>query len=155
MYFMISSPKIVTAGLERKITAACLRRKQRIALFNEMGKKTLILGASANPERYSHLALHDLLAHGHPVTAVGKGGGIQEGITIHKEPVSDENIDTVTLYLSPAHQTQYYDYILRLRPKRIIFNPGTENRELAKLAESIGIQSVTGCTLVMLRSGSY
>lgn len=120
-----------------------------------MGKKTLILGASTNPERYSYLALRDLLAHGHPVIAVGKSGGVQEGITIHKEPVKEENIDTVTLYLNPAHQKQYYDYILGLRPKRIIFNPGTENRELAKLAEETGIQPVMACTLVMLRSGSY
>ena len=113
------------------------------------------MGASANPERYSYLALHDLLAYGHPVVAVGKSGGMQEGITIHKEPVAEENIDTVTLYLNPAHQKQYYEYILSLRPKRIIFNPGTENRELAKIAEQAGIQPVIACTLVMLRSGLY
>lgn len=120
-----------------------------------MGKKTLILGASVNPERYSYLALRDLKAYGHPVVAVGKAGGQVEDVVIHKEPVPTENIDTITLYLNPAHQKQYYDYILGLHPKRIIFNPGTENRELVRLAEDNDIQPIMACTLVMLRSGSY
>lgn len=120
-----------------------------------MAKKTLVLGASNNPDRYSYLALHDLLAYGHPVLAIGKSGGQVEGINILKDPIIAEDIDTVTLYLNPTHQKQYYEYLLSLKPKRIIFNPGTENQELAELAESNGIQTVRACTLVMLRSGLF
>lgn len=118
-------------------------------------KKTLVLGASQNPARYSYLAMNRLKAHKHPVVAVGRKEAEVAGIPISKTPVQEEGIDTVTLYLNPTHQKEYYDYILDLHPKRIIFNPGTENPELAKLAEDKGIEPVEACTLVMLATGQY
>ena len=118
-------------------------------------KKTLVLGASDNPSRYSYLAMNRLKAHQHPVVAVGRKATEVAGITISKSPVEEEGVDTVTLYLNPTHQKEYYDYILGLEPKRIIFNPGTENPELMKLAKEKGIEPVVACTLVMLATGQY
>src|SRR6476661_6911018 len=118
-------------------------------------KKTLVLGASENPQRYSYLAIQQLKSHNHPVLAIGKKAGIVQGVTISTSTDHYPDVDTVTLYLNPANQKQYYDYILSLNPKRIIFNPGTENRELASLAKNIGIQTLEACTLVMLSTGQY
>lgn len=118
-------------------------------------KKTLILGASANPARYSYLALNRLKDHHHPVVAIGRKETEVAGIPIAKSPVQEADVDTVTLYLNPTHQKEYYDYILNLHPKRIIFNPGTENPELMKLAEDNGIEPVVACTLVLLATGQY
>lgn len=118
-------------------------------------KKTLVLGASENPSRYSYLAMRRLHAHHHPVIAVGKKEGVVDGMSIHKQQVQEDGVDTVTLYLNPQNQKQYYDYILGLHPKRIIFNPGTENDELIQLAEEQNIEPVVGCTLVMLSTGQY
>ena len=119
------------------------------------GKKTLVLGASQNPARYSYLAIQRLNAHKHPVVAVGRREGNVDGVPIHKEKQHSSDIDTVTLYLNPQHQVEYYDYILGLKPKRIIFNPGTENEDLIKLAEENKIEPFIGCTLVMLSTGQY
>lgn len=118
-------------------------------------KKTLVLGASDNPSRYSYLAMNRLKAGHHPVVAIGRKETDVEGIQITKTAVPHENIDTITLYLNPTHQKEYYDYILGLNPKRIIFNPGTENPELMKLAKERGIEPVVACTLVMLATGQY
>jgi predicted CoA-binding protein len=120
-----------------------------------MSKKTLVLGASANPSRYSYLAMNRLTSMKHPVVGIGKKKGIVAGVEIAtgQEPLDD--IDTVTLYLSAANQQPYYDYILGLNPKRIIFNPGAENQELATLAEEKGIEPIEACTLVMLATGQY
>lgn len=118
-------------------------------------KKTVVLGASDNPARYSYLAINRLKAHQHPVVAVGRKETAVNGIPIHKEQVAEEGVDTVTLYLNPKNQVPYYDYILSLKPKRIIFNPGTENDELMKLAKEQGIQTLEACTLVMLGTGQY
>ena len=118
-------------------------------------KKTLVLGASDNPARYSYLAMNRLKAHDHPVVAVGRRETDVDGIHITKSPVQENDIDTVTLYLNPTHQQEYYDYILSLNPKRIIFNPGTENPELMKLAKERGIEPVIACTLVLLATGQY
>lgn len=118
-------------------------------------KKTLVLGASDNPSRYSYMAIKRLAAHNHPVIAVGKKETTVDNIAIHKEHVQEEGIDTVTLYLNPQNQKEYYDYILNLHPKRIIFNPGTENEELIKKAKDAGIEPFIGCTLVMLGTGQY
>jgi predicted CoA-binding protein len=118
-------------------------------------KKTLVLGASENPARYSYLATQRLRAHGHPVVAVGRKAGAVGDVTIEKDHVAAEGIDTVTLYLNPKNQVEYYDYILELQPKRIIFNPGTENEDLARKAKENNIESVFGCTLVMLSIGNY
>lgn len=118
-------------------------------------KKTLVLGASENPSRYSYLAINRLKAHNHPIVAVGRKETEVAGISISKTPVPAEGVDTVTLYLNPTHQKEYYDYILNLQPKRIIFNPGTENPELMKMARQKGIEPVVACTLVMLATGQY
>ncbi|MCB0704644.1 MAG: CoA-binding protein [Saprospiraceae bacterium] len=119
------------------------------------GKKTLILGASPNPERYAYLAARSLDAHGHNIVAIGFRKGLAGPVEIQPigEPLSD--IDTITMYLNPSRQKEYYDYILETRPKRIIFNPGTENPELAALALEAGIEPVVACTLVMLSIGDY
>lgn len=118
-------------------------------------KKTLILGASENPERYSYLALHRLLAHGHEVVAIGKKEGVLINIPIQKGMPAVSDIDTITLYLNPANQKNYYDYLLSLNPRRIIFNPGTENEELEMKANEKGIETLHACTLVMLSTNQY
>lgn len=118
-------------------------------------KKTLVLGASENPGRYSHMAVQLLRAKGHPVVALGKKAG-QVGDTIIDTGRPElQDIDTITLYLNPDHQKDYYDYLIALKPKRIIFNPGTENEALEDLALANGIQPVEACTLVMLNTGQY
>ncbi|MBD0279636.1 MAG: CoA-binding protein [Bacteroidota bacterium] len=118
-------------------------------------KKTLVLGASPNPARYSYLAVHKLAKHGHPVVAIGKRKGKVGEVEIETDHIATENVDTVTLYLNPKNQQEYYDYILSLKPKRIIFNPGTENDALIRQAKENGIEPVIGCTLVMLSIGNY
>jgi predicted CoA-binding protein len=118
-------------------------------------KLTVVLGASPNPNRYSYMAVNRLTAKGHPVVAIGKRDAQINDIPITKDHPVPEEVDTVTLYMNPQLQRDYYDYILQLQPKRIIFNPGTENDELADLASSKGIEPVEACTLVMLSTGQY
>lgn len=120
-----------------------------------MSKKTLVLGASDNSSRYSYLAIQRLRSKGHDVIGIGKHTGTVEDVTIEttKQPI--EELDTVTLYLNPLHQKEYYDYILSLKPKRIIFNPGAENEELKQLALQNNIQPMEACTLVLLSTGQY
>ncbi len=118
-------------------------------------KKTLVLGASQNPERYSYLAVNKLSRFHHPVIAIGKRKGKAGEVEIDTEQKPITGIDTVTLYLNQQNQKQYYDYILSLKPKRIIFNPGAENDELSKLAEQNGIKVMEACTLVLLSTGQY
>ena len=123
-------------------------------MMNEK-KKTLVLGASDNPSRYSYLAVHRLRRHGHPVVAIGKKPGMVSDVPIEKEKKEWQDVDTVTLYLNPMHQQQYYDYIVSLKPKRIIFNPGAENDELSNLAIKNGITPMEACTLVLLSTNQY
>jgi len=118
-------------------------------------KKTLVIGASENPERYSNRAILSLRAHGHPVVAIGQREGQVGDVHFGKEHAAFEEIDTVTLYLNPKRQTDYYNYILSLKPKRIIFNPGTENPELEQLAAQQNIAILQACTLVLLSTGQY
>ncbi|MEO5947490.1 MAG: CoA-binding protein [Chitinophagaceae bacterium] len=118
-------------------------------------KKTLVLGASDNPSRYSYLAIQRLRKHNHPVVAIGRKNTSVGDITITKEKQDFENIHTITLYLNSRHQVEYYDYILSLNPKRIIFNPGAENDELEGIAEKKGIETLQACTLVMLGTNQY
>ncbi len=118
-------------------------------------KKTLVLGATTNPERYAYLAVTRLMQKGHEVVPVGIKTGDINGIPIIQGQPQVEDIDTVTLYLGAARQREYYDYLLSLKPKRIIFNPGTENPELAQRAEKQEIEVIEGCTLVMLSIGTY
>ena len=118
-------------------------------------KKTLVLGASENPARYSYLAINRLKNNQHHIIAIGKKAGMVAGIPIQTEKIKATEIDTITLYLNPAHQKEYYDYIISLHPKRIIFNPGTENDELAELALKNNIKPIEACTLVLLSTGQY
>lgn len=118
-------------------------------------KKTLVLGASDNPSRYSYLAIQRLRNHNHPVVAVGRKNTKVADVMVETDQKPFDDIDTVTLYLNPQHQQEYYNYILALKPKRIIFNPGAENDELADLAKQKGIQPVEACTLVMLSTNQY
>ncbi len=101
-------------------------------------KKTLVIGASNNPERYSFLAVNRLRNAGHPVVAIGLKQVQVADIMVDTEKKPFDEVDTVTLYLNPARQKEYYDYILSLHPKRIIFNPGTENEELESKARDKG-----------------
>lgn len=118
-------------------------------------KKTVVLGASDNPSRYSFLAVERLREKGHPVVAVGKREGkIKDTPILTGEPLVID-VDTVTLYLNPVLQVAAYDYILGLKPRRVIFNPGTENDELEEILRSKGIEPVEACTLVMLAAGLY
>jgi predicted CoA-binding protein len=101
------------------------------------------------------MAINRLRSARHPVVAVGKRPGMVSDVNVATETTKIPDLDTITLYLNPANQKEYYQYILDSKPKRIIFNPGTENEELAQLAEQNGIQPVTACTLVLLTTGQY
>ncbi len=118
-------------------------------------KKTLVLGASNNPDRYSYLAMNRLRAHGHPVVAIGRKNAVVAETRISTDKEEHTDVDTVTLYLSADNQKEYYDYIIGMHPKRIIFNPGAENDELYDLAEKNNIKPVEACTLVMLSTDQY
>jgi hypothetical protein len=118
-------------------------------------KPVLVLGASDNPARYSYLAVHRLRNKGYPVFAIGKRFTLVADVPVETEKKNFQNIHTVTLYLNPAHQQEYYNYLLSLKPKRIIFNPGAENEELYQLAEQNGIQPLEACTLVLLSTGQF
>ncbi|MBN9484189.1 MAG: CoA-binding protein [Bacteroidetes bacterium 43-93] len=120
-----------------------------------MSKKTVILGASENPSRYSYLALNRLRSKGHPVIAIGNRAGQVGDTPIITEHPEMDDVDTVTLYLNPTNQKPYYDYILSLKPKRVIFNPGTENPELERMVEGQGGDAMEACTLVLLSTGQY
>jgi len=122
-----------------------------------MKKKTVIIGASNNPGRYAQIAARMLKEYEHPIVPVGIHGGEIYGETILDMKVKPTipEVDTITLYLSPKNQIEWYDYFLSLNPNRIIFNPGTENDELITKAKEKNIETVIGCTLVMLRTGQY
>jgi len=120
-----------------------------------MKKKTLILGATPNPARYANIAAHKLVAYGHPIVNVGLKSGESAGTVIEKPEQIHTDIDTITLYVGTLNQPPLYDYILKTHPKRIIFNPGTENPVLVELAEKNGIQTEEACTLVMLSVNNY
>ncbi len=123
--------------------------------MKNMAKKTLIIGASTNPGRYAYIAAHRLVGAGHDIINIGVRSGEVAGQAI--EPVGEPyaDVDTITLYVGPARQPDYYDYILATNPKRIIFNPGTENPELEQLVREAGIEPIRACTLVMLSTGQY
>lgn len=117
--------------------------------------KTLVIGASPNPERYSYMATNMLQEYGHQVYPFGIKNGMIENTPIQTNWPTAQNIDTISLYLGPAAQKNYYQAILSLQPRRIIFNPGTENTELEELATKNGIQCQEACTLVLIRTGQY
>jgi predicted CoA-binding protein len=120
-----------------------------------MMKKTLVMGASPNPQRYSYLAARMLREYGHPVVLFGKREGEIDGTPIGHELYAGKDIDTVTLYLNPSNQEAYKDFILNLKPKRVVFNPGTENDEFQEKLEKNGIEALEACTLVLLRTRQY
>ena len=120
-----------------------------------MKNKTVILGASTNPERAAFVAAQRLVSRGHVIVPIGIKKGAVAGATIINDTPPLDDVETVTLYLNPQRQEAYYEYILSLHPKRIIFNPGTENFTLARLARERGIETVNACTLVMLATGEY
>ncbi len=118
-------------------------------------KKTLVLGATPKPNRYAYIATEMLVDYGHTVLPFGIKKGNIGNLTILNEWPEDEDIDTITLYINPTIQQDFYERILALRPKRIIFNPGTENQELVELAKMNNIIAQEACTLVLLRTNQY
>ena len=117
--------------------------------------KTLIIGASTNPERYACKAAISLLNHGHEIELVGQKEGEIQGHKIQTDYPDFEGIDTVTMYVGAKNQASLYDYILRQKPRRIVFNPGAENPEFEAVAEANGIETEEACTLVLLATGQY
>jgi predicted CoA-binding protein len=120
-----------------------------------MEKKTLVLGASTNPERFSYQAVRKLRFNNIPVVAVGMREGEIAGVLVEKPYPKFEGIHTVTLYIGPKNLPPFYDYIISLNPKRVIFNPGTENPEFAGLLKEVDIEVMHGCTLIMLTNHLY
>lgn len=118
-------------------------------------KKTLVLGASTKPERYAYKAIESLVAKGHSVLAIGQNAGEVSGIKIQTKLIPIKNINTVTLYLNPLRQRDYYNYIIESKPKRVVFNPGTENPQFYQLLQSNGIAVEVACTLVLLATNQY
>ena len=118
-------------------------------------KKTLVLGASTNPARYAYKAVNRLVAHGHDVVALGIKKGRIGNVEIVQGLPDIKGLHTISLYLNPSRQKEYYNYLLQLQPQRIIFNPGTENPVLMKMAKEKNIEVIAACTLVMLSIGNY
>jgi uncharacterized protein len=120
-----------------------------------MSKKTIVIGASTNPERYAYKATIALQNKKHEVIPIGIKAGEINGIQIIIGKPEIKNIDTVTLYVGPKNQPEWYDYIIGLHPKRVVFNPGTENPEFETLLQQNKIETIEACTLVMLSIGNY
>ncbi|MDP5044461.1 MAG: CoA-binding protein [Leeuwenhoekiella sp.] len=118
-------------------------------------KKTLVLGASLKPIRYSFMAINRLVQKKHPVVALGLRAGVVAGVTVDTGFPDYEAVDTVTLYLNAINQKPYYEYLIGLNPRRIIFNPGTENPEFYRLLEEANIEIDNACTLVLLSTNTY
>lgn len=118
-------------------------------------KKTIVLGASTNPDRYSFKAVHRLKANGHEVIPVGIKKGKVAELEIQSAEQIHNGVDTITLYLGPQNQPAYYNYLIKHKPKRVIFNPGTANQELEDKLKNEGIEVIDACTLVMLSSNLY
>ena len=117
--------------------------------------KTLVIGASHKPERYSNIAMNLLRKYAHETVALGrKERKFNDWHILEGQPTL-ENIDTITLYLNPGNQKDYYQYIKNLQPRRVIFNPGTENEAFENDLEKAGIETERACTLVLLNTGQY
>jgi len=119
--------------------------------------KTVVLGATTNPARYAYRAVESLYRNDIEVIPVGIRKGEAAGITIRNDLPIIEGVHTITLYLNPQVQKDYYDYIIKLQPKRVIFNPGTENPELYGILkkELPNTEIEIACTLVLLSIGNY
>lgn len=121
-----------------------------------MNKRTMILGASPKPSRFAYKAVRSLQRRNIPIIAIGRKDIDLDGIKIRTgKPLDTEPVHTIALYLNVDNQKEYYDYILDLNPKRIIFNPGTSNPELESLAREKNIEVINDCLLVMLNTGRY
>jgi predicted CoA-binding protein len=120
-----------------------------------MAKKTLVIGASTDPSRYAYLAANRLVSHKHEIELLGVKEGVVAGKEINTEKEKFEDIDTVTLYVNPQRQSDYFDYVADLKPRRVIFNPGTENPVFEDFLTEKGIEPIEACTLVMLSTGQY
>ncbi|GGZ64229.1 CoA-binding protein [Mesonia mobilis] len=122
-----------------------------------MSKKneTLVIGASLKPNRYSNIAIKRLRDNNQPTRAIGLRAGEVEDVSIETSLKDFKNIDTVTLYVNPKRQVDYYDYIIGLQPRRVIFNPGTENPDFYKMLRNNGIEVEVACTLVLLSTNQY
>jgi hypothetical protein len=118
-------------------------------------KKTLVLGGSSNPARYSYLAINKLREHDHHVFAIGKRSAKVADVEVLQEIKFVEGLDTVTVYLNKENQKNYYDYILSQHPRRVIFNPGAENPEFEKILADQGVEVIEACTLVLLATGQF
>ena len=118
-------------------------------------KKTLVIGATPKPERYAYIATEMLHDFGHEVVPYGIKKGTIGDYTILNEWPNSQEFDTITLYINPILQEGFYDQILALKPKRIIFNPGTENSALEEMAKAKNIKTLDACTLVLLRTNQY
>jgi uncharacterized protein len=120
-------------------------------------KKTVIVGATTNPARFAFLAAGMLAEYGHPFVPVGIKKGTVFGNTILdiRQRPAIPDVDTITLYIGAQHQPEHYDYLLQLQPKRVIFNPGSENPEFESLLKAAGVDVWRACTLVLLRTGQY
>lgn len=127
----------------------------KICAINKKMKKTLIIGASPDPSRYAYKAAHMLIGRGHQIVNIGIKKGEVAGIQIEKPDAIYKDIDTITLYIGAAIQPQYYNYIVSTKPRRVIFNPGTENIELQTLLDENNIEYTEACTLVLLSTGQY
>ncbi|MGV8136541.1 MAG: CoA-binding protein [Mangrovibacterium sp.] len=120
-----------------------------------MKKRTLIIGASEKPERYSNKAIRKLRAYGHEVIALALQPGQVEDVIFETEKKDFPDIDTVSLYVGPQNQNDFTEYVIGLKPQRVIFNPGTENAGFRKKLRQAGIQTEEACTLVLLGTGQY
>lgn len=118
-------------------------------------KRTLVIGASTNPERYAFKAITSLVHHGHKVLALGLKDGEVAGVSIDTQKLDYEDIDTVTLYVGSQNQEEYIDYVVSLNPKRVIFNPGTENVVFERRLQEAEIEFEHACTLVLLSIGQF
>ncbi len=120
-----------------------------------MKDKTLIIGASVKPDRYSYKAAEKLLANGHDIYMLGHKEGVLFDLPIIKEQKLYEDVDTVTMYVGPRNQEGYYDYIVSLQPRRVLFNPGTENPDFELILDKHGIEHEQACTLVLLATKNF
>jgi predicted CoA-binding protein len=120
-----------------------------------MSKSTLVIGASLKENRYSNICVKTLVSGKFPVTAIGLREGSIDEIQVQSGFPELHNIHTVTLYLGPENQKSWYNYILKLNPERVVFNPGTENQEFEDMLSKSGIEVIEGCTIVMVKGGTF
>ena len=118
-------------------------------------KKTVVIGATTKPEKYAFKAITMLVDKGHSVLALGQNAGEVAGVKIQTKAIPLKNIDTVTLYINATRQRDYYNYIVEAKPKRVIFNPGTENPEFYQLLQLNNIKVEVACTLDLLSTNQY